>query len=153
MTKIRRFFAAYAQGVNNFDPDLVSTQFLDSFMGAGPGGVACYRNDATLRAALKQRRSLFEQMGFKFAEALNIAENPIDEHYTMAKVHWRMVFEKQAGQPQEFKFFVTYFLFDSPDGLRIAFYISREDEQKVLRDAGLLPRQPEPWESRHVTLH
>lgn len=153
MNKVRKFFAAFEEGVNTFNPDLVSSQFVASFMGADPNGVSCYRNDDSLRAAISQRRELFTQMGFRFAEILSVADTPIDEHYTMAKVHWRMIFEKVKGQPQEFKFFVTYFLFDSPDGLRIAFYIAREDEEKVLREAGLSSHQVESVAGRNVTLH
>ena len=153
MNKIRKFFAAYEESVNSFNPDLVSAQFVTSFMGADPNGVACYQNDESLRQAVLQRRDFFTQLGYKFAEILSVADTPIDETYTMAKVHWRMIFEKVKGQPQEFKFFVTYFLYDSPDGLRIVFYIAREDEEKVLREAGLLPLQAESVAGRHVTLH
>lgn len=57
----------------------------------------------------------------------------------MAKVHWRMVFEKDAGKPQTFEFDITYFVFDAGEGPKVAFYISHEDEQKVMREAGLIP--------------
>lgn len=153
MNKIRKFFTAYEHAVNSFDADLLSTQFVESYMGADPNGVSCHRNDRSLHEAIAQRRDMYEQMGFRFAEILSIAETPIDDYYTMAKVHWRLVFEKIKGQPREFKFFITYFLFEAPEGLRIVFFIAREDEQKVLRDAGLLPAQPEPVNLRHVILH
>jgi len=153
MNKVRKFFTAYEHAVNSFDADLLSAQFVESFMGADPNGVFCHRNDQSLHEAVAQRRDMYEQMGFRFAEILSIAETPIDEHYMMAKVHWRMVFEKIKGQPREFKFFITYFLFEAPEGLRIVFFIAREDEQKVLREAGLLPAQPEPVNLRHVILH
>ena len=153
MNKLRRFFTAYEHAVNNFDAESISAQFVESFMGADPNGVFCHRNDASLKEAVAQRRDIYAQMGFKFAEVLSLAETPIDEHYTMAKVHWRVVFEKIKGQPQEFKFFITYFLYDSGDGLRIVFFIAREDEQKVLREAGLLPAQPEQVNLRQVILH
>jgi hypothetical protein len=57
----------------------------------------------------------------------------------MAKIHWRMTFEKQAGQPLDFKFFITYFLYDQGDGPKVAFWISHDDEEQVMREAGLLP--------------
>ena len=153
MNRIRKFFTAYEHAINTFDPALVSSHFVDSFMGADPNGVFCHRNDASLRQAVEQRRDMYTQMGFKFVEVLNVSESPIDEHYTMAKVQWRVVFEKVKGQPKEFKFQITYFLYDSPEGLRIVFFIAREDEQKVLREAGLLPAQPEPVNLRQVILH
>jgi hypothetical protein len=39
----------------------------------------------------------------------------------------------------DFKFFVTYFLFDPGSGPKVAFWISHDDEQKIKRDAGPIP--------------
>jgi hypothetical protein len=56
MAKIEEFFARYEEaansfGANSFDPDLVCSQHTTEFMGGGPDGVACGRNDQTLRGA------------------------------------------------------------------------------------------------------
>ncbi|GAO23404.1 hypothetical protein ALISP_3224 [Alicycliphilus sp. B1] len=64
---------------------------------------------------------------------------PLDDKYTMAKVHRHMTFEKQAGHPLDFKFFITYFLYDPGGGPKAAFWISHDDEQRVMREAGLVP--------------
>ena len=79
-----------------------------------------------------------------FARVLHVAATPLDAHYTMAKVHWHLRFEKTPGAPQDFRFHITYFLFDpgSGTGPKVAFYISHEDEQQVMREAGLLPDAP-----------
>ncbi len=139
MTKIERFFESYEEGANTFDPDLVTSQFTAAFMGGDPNGVACLQNDEAFRKAVTERRSLFQKIGFKSAEVLSVEETPLDERYTMAKVHWHMVFEKEPGTPLDFRFFITYFLFDPGSGPKVAFYISHEDEQKVMREAGLIP--------------
>jgi hypothetical protein len=139
MTNNRQFFARYEEGANTFDIDLVTSQFTASFMGADPNGVACLQNDDNFRAAIPARQAFFQSIGFKRARVLGVDETALDEHYTMAKVHWHLVFEKTPGKPQEFKFYITYFLFDAGAGPKIVFYISHEDEQKVMREAGLFP--------------
>lgn len=141
MTKIEQFFARYEQGANSFDPDIVTSKFSDCFMGADPNGVVCIQNDDAFRNAIPQRQAFFQQIGFKSARVLGLSETPLDERYTMAKVHWHMVFEKQRGHPLDFKFFITYFLFDPGTGPEVVFYISHDDEQKVMRDAGLIPSE------------
>ncbi len=138
MTKIEQFFARYEEGANTFDPDIVVSQFTDSFMGADPNGVMCAANDETFRKAIPQRKEFFTEIGFRSAKVLDIEETPLDDRYTMAKVHWRMIFEKEEGHPREFKFYITYFLFDPGTGPKVVFYISHDDEQKIMREAGLI---------------
>ena len=139
MTRIERFFADYEKGANTFDADLITSEFTPFFMAADPNGVHCIHNDEKFRAAIPERRAFFEQIGFRSAKVLDVAETQLDDRYTMAKVHWHMVFEKQQGKPLDFRFFITYFLFDPGSGPRVAFYISHDDERKVMRDAGLIP--------------
>ena len=52
MTKIERFFARYEEGANSFDPDIVTSHFLNSFMGGDPNGVVCVQNDEAFRKAI-----------------------------------------------------------------------------------------------------
>lgn len=140
MTKIEEFFARYyEEGANSFDLDLVCSQYTAEFMAGGPNGVACGRNDQALRTAFSRRREFFQQIGFQRASILDIDATPLDEKYTMAKVHWHMTFEKQPGHPLEFKFYITYFLYDPGTGPKVAFWISHDDEQRVMREAGLIP--------------
>ncbi len=138
MSRIAQFFARYEEGANTFAPDLVVSHYTDKFMGADPNGVVSIRNDEAFREAIPQRAEFFRQIGFRSAKVLDIAETPLDERYTMAKVHWEMIFEKEPGRPLDFRFYITYFLFDPGTGPKVVFYISHEDEQKVMREAGLI---------------
>ena len=144
MTDIDAFFARYEQGANSFDPDLVASQFTDPFMGGDPNGVMSARNDEAFRRSIPQRQAFMQGIGFRFARVLAVAATPLDAHYTMARVHWHLRFEKTPGAPQDFLFHIASFLFDpdSGTGPKVAFYISHEDEQQVMREAGLLPDAP-----------
>lgn len=138
MGSIEEFFERYERGANTFDPDVVAPQYTHPFMGADPNGVACIPNDESFRASIPQRQAFFREIGFRSARILDLVQTPLDERYTMAKVHWQMVFEKTPSHPQEFRFYITYFLFDPGSGPKVAFYISHDDEQKTMRDAGLI---------------
>lgn len=102
MTKIERFFARYEQGANSFDPDIVTSEFSDYFMGGDPNGVVCIQNNEEFRKAIPQRHAFFQQIGFRSAKILGLTETPLDERYTMAKVHWHMIFEKQPAHQYDF---------------------------------------------------
>lgn len=139
MSKIDGFFARYEEGANSFDPDLAASLYTAEFMAGDPNGVSCGRNDQAFRDAFVGRKEFFQQIGFKRAKILHVEATPLDKKYTMAKVHWQMTFEKHPGQPLDFKFFITYFLYDPGTGPRAASWISHEDEQSVMREAGLIP--------------
>lgn len=141
MEKIDEFFARYEKGANSFDPDLLTSLYTAEFMAGDPNGVSCGSNDQALHDAFIQRKAFFQQIGFKRAKILHVEATPLDEKYTMAKVHWHMTFEKQPNHPLDFKFFITYFLYDPGSGPKAAFWISHDDEQRVMREAGLIPEE------------
>jgi hypothetical protein len=143
MKKIEKFFKRYEEGANTFDPELVTAFFTPVFMGASPNDVACGENDAGFHDAIVARKGLFEQIGFKFARVLSLEATPLDDRYTMAKVRWHMLFERESGKPMDFRFYITYFLFDDGAGPKVCFYISHEDERQVMQEAGLIPRDPD----------
>lgn len=139
MEKVEAFFACYEEGANTFDPDLMVSLYTAEFMAGDPDGVSCGRNDQALRDAFIQRKAFFREIGFRRARILQVEATPLDDRYTMAKVHCHMTFEKQDGHPLDFRFFVTYFLYDPGTGPRAAFWISHDDERRVMKEAGLIP--------------
>jgi hypothetical protein len=141
MKKIEEFFGRYEEAANTFDPRLVSSQFTADFMSGDPNGVICIRNDEEFLKAIPERGAFFEKIGFKYAKILDISESALDDRYTMAKVHWHMAFEKDPGKQLDFRFYITYILVDLGDGPKVAFYVSHDDELKVMRDAGLIPEK------------
>lgn len=139
MQAVTAFFEAYEEGANTFDPDLVVSHFTSAFLAADPNGVACLANDHAFRKAIPERRAFMAGIGFRSAKILGIEPTPLDPRYMLAKVHWLMVFEPKKGTPKEFRFFITYLLFDDGHGLKVAAYVSHEDEAKTMREGGLIP--------------
>ncbi|MBT2750089.1 MULTISPECIES: hypothetical protein [unclassified Lysobacter] len=140
MNTIDDFFAKYEEGANSFDPDLLASQYTDCFMSADPKSTFCIRNDTKLREAAIEREKLFHNLGFKFAKIIGKDVTRLDDNYTMVKVHWHLRFDNPSAKQSDFKFFNTYFL-STTGALKVVFYISHDDEQKVMKDAGLVPIQ------------
>jgi hypothetical protein len=138
MAKIKEFFARYEEGANSFDPDIMTSLYTVEFMAGDPNGVSCGRNDQALRNSFIQRKEFFQQIGFKRAKILHLETTPLNDNYTMVKVRWHMTFEKKSSVPLDFKFFITYFLYDPGTGPKVAFWISHDNEQRVMREAGLI---------------
>jgi len=69
-------------------------------------------------------------------ESLDIT--PLDTYHAMAKVHWNALYEKKDGGRESIEFDVIYFVQIMEKTPRIFCYITG-DEQKVLRERGLIP--------------
>lgn len=141
MKEIDDFFAKYEKSANNFDPDLLASLYTDSFMSADPNRTACVQNDMKWKEAATKREQLFKDLGFKFAKIIDKSVTQIDDNYSMVKVHWPMNFENPSTTRSDFKFFITNFVCAVGGALKVCFNISHEDEQKVMREAGLVPKR------------
>jgi hypothetical protein len=135
---IQQFFKDYEEGANTFDPDLVTSQFAEVFIGGGPKGVFDGQNDERFREAIPKRKAFMEQIGFQAAKILSLDETVLDDHYTMVAVQWRMTFAKDGGTAQDAEFEILYFLFIQNEQPRIVMYISHDDEKETMREMGLL---------------
>ena len=134
---IENFFKAYEVGANTFDPDLIYSQYSKEFMGGGPDGVVVGKNE-DFRQAMPARKKLFETIGFKKATILKLTQTWLDDHYVLAKVHWQMDFQKKDGTEVKATFYDTYCLYVHEGKAKVVFFISHEDEQKVMKKLGLL---------------
>lgn len=136
---MQQWFRDYAEAVSRFDADRVSRQYADCYVEAGPGGSHCIRNDETFRKALRQKREFMSGLGFKSAKAVSVVDSRLDQNYSMVKVHWRMEFENKPGRRIDAEFDNTYFVRHEGYDARVVCYISHQDEEKTMRDLGLLP--------------
>jgi hypothetical protein len=139
--EIDEFFARYEEGANNFDADLLASQYTDCFIAAGPKGTACVSNDAKWKEAAAERKRLFQSLGFRFARILRKQVTRIDDTYAMVEVHWHLRFDNPSARQADFRFSNTYFV-GTADGVpKVCFYISHEDEEDVMKEAGLVPME------------
>lgn len=144
-SEINRFFEAYAARFNqalsgeDIDVDAVAGAFADCFIEAGPMGIALGKNDESFRKAIPEGYDFYRKIGTKSMQILSKDTLPLDEFHTMVRVHWKARYEPADGKRKEIDFDVIYLLQTIGTNPKIFVYITG-DEQKALRDNGLIPQ-------------
>lgn len=139
---VQRFFERYEEGANSFEETVVLEGLAPEFMGADPNGAQVFELNDEFRKAIPARKEFFRSIGFRSAHILGVEQSQLSSDYILAKVRWEMFFERD-GQANEFRFLVSYVLRDAGGSdLKVVFYVSHDDEQRVMREAGLIPPEP-----------
>ena len=141
--EIEQFFEDYAARFARAltDPDGVDVEaaakaFADCFVGAGPQGVACGRNDEALRAAIPQGYAFYRRIGITSIAVSTIAPTPLDARHWSVRVGWTEEYDN-GSRAGEVSFEVIYLLQMTDDGPKIFAYITG-DEEAELRRLGLV---------------
>lgn len=135
------YFEGYAALYNKAltdapDYEGIVARFSDCFVGAGPEGVSCSRNDAAFRKTLEQGYAFYKQIGTKNMSVERLDVTDIDPTHHMVKVFYRADYEKD-GRLIGIDFDVTYLL-DSGRGEPKIFAFISGDEMQAYKNAGLV---------------
>ena len=65
-----------------------------------------------------------------------VREMPVGGPYTLVAVDWAARFDRTGAMP--IRFVISYLLRETPDGPKIAAYVSHEDQEETMRAHGLL---------------
>jgi hypothetical protein len=139
-SKVHAFFQAYARrfndGLHGKKPDIKGTaaSFAEYFVEASAVGVMGGKNGRRFRDAIPKGYEFYQSIGTLSMSIEGIDITELDAQHVMARVHWKAVYKK----PAQLDFDVIYLLQDRPEGLKIFAYVTG-DEQKVLRENGLMP--------------
>ena len=143
--RLERFFADYAERFNRAlaEPPVVDVEgtaaaFAGCFVEASPRGVTCGKNDDTFRATIPQGAEFYRSIGTTSMRITSLEVTPLDGYHTMAKVRWDSRYRKKDGREERIEFDVIYLVQTLGDTTKISAYITG-DEQKALREKGLLP--------------
>jgi hypothetical protein len=135
---VQAFFDQYARGRSALDPDLIASQYPDSFMIAGPKGARAVDKSVIL-AAFASGQAFLKASGHTSTRVLSVDETRLDEHYVLVRAQFTWRFEKAAAQPIDVTVASTFVLHSSAGALRIVFQHEHEDFQQALRASGVLP--------------
>lgn len=145
MDKIRDFFQAYEQRFNDSlhqktdNDDAFAAAFADYFVESSARGVQGGANDESFRRAMKDGYEQYRRIGTQSMRVTGLDVTRIDEDHCMAKVHWDSTYDKD-GKTVRIDFYVWYFLTAVSGEPKIFAYVTG-DEEKVLRDHGLMPEK------------
>lgn len=145
LSMVEDFFAAYAAGFNRaladtpeIDVEATAGAFADCFIAADPNGVACGKNDEQFRAQIPAGFAFYRSIGTKSMKVASLEVTPLDDYHLMVNVHWVSVYLKLDGGEERIDFDNIYFVQTIGEKPRIFGYITG-DEQKLLRERGLIP--------------
>jgi hypothetical protein len=134
---VRAFFEDYEKGSNTPDPELIASQYGDSFMFAGPQGVQAVRKEDFLNA-LRNRDGFFKAVGLTSSRIQSLDETRLDDNYVLVKASWEMQFEKAPEQPVVAEIAATYLLYQQGSSLRIVLQLDHQDLVKKVQDLGIV---------------
>jgi hypothetical protein len=138
---IQEFFGLYAQSRSALDVDLITSQYPDSIMFAGPNGARVAEKPAIL-AAFPKGQEFLKAHGHKSTKVLSLDETRLDDHYVLVRAQFVWRFEKSPVQLIDVKIDSTFILYINDGQPRIVFQHEREDFQQALRASGVLPATP-----------
>lgn len=129
------FFARYAACSLSGSPEELATFYAEGFVAAGPKGAYGALNDDKFLTWLEQVRSFNEQSGMRSMRPVQVGpESDVGPNHRMVTVLWGACF--QATGEREIEFSISYIL--HAKGPRIVTYINHEDQEELMKAAGLL---------------
>ena len=132
---IRKLFAGYEAAFQALDMQKSAGYFADTFISAGPQGAIAQSKAEFLRMG-QQAADFYLHVGQTSSRIIFADETPISGEYSMVRVHWGVTFRKTRDRLIEFD--VTYFVYKSVPEPRIIMFIAHQDEQKAMKELGLL---------------
>ncbi len=132
---IKKLFAEYEKAFNALDVEKQMPLFVEHFISAGPQGSIALGRDEFARMA-NEAAKFYRSVGQTSAKILSMDETAISKEYSMVKVHWGATFEKTGNKLLEFD--VTYFIQKTGTEPKIIMFIAHQDEEKAMKEIGLL---------------
>lgn len=134
--RFSEFFRRYARTSLGPEPEKLADFYDGSFLAAGPAGGAAFKNDEAFLEWLRQVRDFNRKSGMMGMEVDEVVETPLSDAYTIATVTWAATFRKTGDERIRFR--ISYILRESDDALKVAAYISHEDQEAAMKTYGLL---------------
>src|SRR5262245_25294459 len=132
----RDFFRRYARISLGPEPEKLADLYDVSFLVAGPKGGAAFNNNESFLAWLQAVRAFNVRSGMTSMAVGEVTETRIGAGYTLVTVEWAATFRRIDDT--SIRFSISYLLRESEAGLKVAGYISHEDQEDVMRANGLV---------------
>jgi hypothetical protein len=145
---IEEFFGAYEThfnlAVSGMQADIngvIRKSFADCFVESSPLGVICGKNDDEFLNRIQEGFNFYRNIGSKGMKIRSKDVTVLDDFHAITKVQWRYSYLKD-NVSGAIDFDVFYLLRIVNHEVKIFGYISG-DEQKALRERGLIPEEHE----------
>lgn len=132
---VKAFFEDYEKSSNTPPPELIASQYGNSFMFAGPQGVQAVRKEDFLKA-LPKRDGFFKAVGLTSSRIQSLEETRLDDNYILVKAYWKMQFENGPERPAVAEIAATYLLYQQGALLQIVLQLDHQDLTKKVQEFG-----------------
>lgn len=135
-SQVRQFFDAYERANAEFDVAKIAALYGNVFMFGGPQGAQGVKKEDFVKV-LPKRKEFFKGAGLSSSRVASVEVSSLDSKYTLARVAWKMRFERASVAPVESDAFTTYVLSTEADSLQIVFQLDHQDLSKTVQELGL----------------
>lgn len=133
---INEFFSDYERANAKFEVQRIAAFYADVFMFADPQGVQSVKKEDFVRV-LPKRKEFFKSVGLVSSKIESLETSKLDSKYVLAKVVWKMRFERSTGDNIDSRNSTTYILSETSNSFQIVFQLDHQNLMKVVQDLGL----------------
>jgi hypothetical protein len=134
---MRSFFETFAGAVNKGDNETLTSLYADTFMFGGVQGAQAVKAE-DFKLVLPKRQGFFASIGLRLTELVALDETVLSEKYTLAKVTWRMTYEKKEQEKIQDTTYATYVLCHDGEGYKIILQLDHQDLTERVKSLGLV---------------
>jgi len=127
------FFRLYEQANSDFDIQLISRLYADTFMFANPQGVQAVKKEDFVKL-LPRRKDFMKTAGLLSSRVDSVEASALDSKYMSVKTVWNMQFRTNQGAEVVRKTAATYVLSATGDSFEIVCQLDHQDLMKIVED-------------------
>jgi hypothetical protein len=127
------FFRLYEQANNDFDVQLISKLYADTFMFANLQGVQAVKKEDFVKV-LPRRKDFMKAAGLLSSRVGSVEATTLDSKYILVKTVWNMLIRANDGDEVTRKTSATYILSSIEDSFEIVFQLDHQDLMKIVQD-------------------
>lgn len=135
-----QFIESFARHSSTRDFDTSAAQFAECFLAAGPAGAQCVRA-ADFARALPRRAELFDSLGRKSTELIEVRDSWLDTRYAIAHTTWCFAFLRPDDSIETVDSESVFVVDTGTDPFRTLMYVNPSDIMATLRQRGIAPQQ------------
>jgi hypothetical protein len=127
------FFRLYEQANDDFDVQLISKLYADTFMFANLQGVQAVKKEDFVKV-LPRRKDFMKAAGLLSSRVDSVEATTLNSKYILVKTVWNMLIRGNDGDEVTRKTSATYILSSIEDSFEIVFQLDHQDLKKIVQD-------------------
>ncbi len=133
--KLKKLFVEFEKAIGARDFEKIGKLYADAVISAGPNGMIMLSRTEFLMKA-RAASELYKGVGQTSLKIISLDAIPISDHYSLVKIRWGATFRKTGDALVAFD--DSYVVQKTEREPKIIMIIAHQDEQKVMKELGLM---------------